>query len=98
MHDPDAEQSHKTLAGIDKYHADLKKEQDKSDAIRLEYRAEFAREVIEKINRREVEVIVQGKHWPEGDRRQGNYELGYDDAKTDAVNLISSLANLTDGQ
>ena len=40
--------------------------------------------------KREIDVIKNNVAWNEKGRREGNWELGYDDATFDIINIINS--------
>ena len=44
--------------------------------------------IIERLEKRKVDVLIKNKSWNEEGRREGNYDLGYDDSNFDAIEII----------
>lgn len=60
------------------------------DAIQVALKSQ-RKEIKKRLNKRKIDVIVNKVAWNEEGRREGNWELGYDDASFDFGEIISKL-------
>lgn len=56
---------------------------------------EIEEKLLEKLQKRKREVILENKYWNEKGRRIGNWELGYDDAEFDAEEIIKQVFKIS---
>lgn len=78
-----------TEAGTEICDLDIKFDQIK-DFIRS-LLASKEKEIVEAIHAREIAVVTKGVDWNEEGRREGNWELGYDDGAIDAVSIVHDI-------